>query len=125
MAYMNQERKKVIAAELKKVIPSAWKYSLGVSHHSTIVLNITAAPVDLLEGFRDDYSRKNRYAQVNEYYLDKNFDGKILKIMQDIKKALNAGNHDNSDVQTDYFDVGWYIDINIGKWNKPFTIVKE
>jgi hypothetical protein len=21
---------------------------------------------------------------------------------------------------TDYFDVGWYIDINVGKWNKPY-----
>jgi hypothetical protein len=34
---------------------------------------------------------------------------------------MNAGNHNNSDVQSDYFDVGWYIDVNIGKWNKPYV----
>jgi len=25
---------------------------------------------------------------------------------------------------TDYFNVGWYIDVNIGKWNKPYVIEK-
>jgi hypothetical protein len=35
---------------------------------------------------------------------------------------MNAGNWDKSDIQTDYFNVGWYIDVNIGKWNKPYTL---
>jgi len=25
---------------------------------------------------------------------------------------------------TDYFDVGWYNDIRIGDWNKPYQMVK-
>jgi hypothetical protein len=37
---------------------------------------------------------------------------------------MNGGNHDNSDVQTDYFDVGWYVDVNIGSWDKPYTLEK-
>ena len=36
---------------------------------------------------------------------------------------MDVGNYDNSDVQTDYFDTGWYIDINIGSWDKPYTVV--
>ena len=36
---------------------------------------------------------------------------------------MNDGNHDRSDPQSDYFDVGWYVDVNIGKWNKPYTLV--
>jgi hypothetical protein len=35
---------------------------------------------------------------------------------------LNTGNHDNSDSQTDYFDVGWYVDVKVGKWNKPYIV---
>jgi hypothetical protein len=33
-----------------------------------------------------------------------------------------VGNHDRSDSMTDYFDVGWYISINVGKWNKPYEM---
>jgi hypothetical protein len=35
---------------------------------------------------------------------------------------MMVGNHDKSDVMTDYFNVGWYIDINIGKWDKPYKV---
>ena len=31
---------------------------------------------------------------------------------------MNVGNHDNSDPMTDYFDVGWYISVNLGRWDK-------
>jgi hypothetical protein len=34
------------------------------------------------------------------------------------------GNHDNSDIQSDYFDVGWYVEVNIGKWNKAYDLQK-
>jgi hypothetical protein len=36
---------------------------------------------------------------------------------------MNDGNHDNSDIQSDYFDVGWYISINVGRWDKPYELV--
>jgi hypothetical protein len=34
---------------------------------------------------------------------------------------MNDGNWDKSDIQSDYFNVGWYVDVNIGKWNKPYV----
>ena len=37
---------------------------------------------------------------------------------------MNDGNHDNSEIQYDYFDVGWYIDVNIGRWNQPYQLIK-
>jgi hypothetical protein len=37
---------------------------------------------------------------------------------------MNAGNWDKSDIQTDYFDVGWYIDVNVGRWDKPYALVR-
>jgi len=36
--------------------------------------------------------------------------------------VMNTGNWDKSDIQTDYFNVGWYVDVNIGKWNKPYIM---
>ena len=35
---------------------------------------------------------------------------------------MMEGNFDNSDPQSDYFSVGWYTDINVGKWNKPYVM---
>lgn len=125
MAYMNQEKKAKIAARLKKVMPKGWKYSLAVRNHSSIVLTIKSAPVDLLEGYRKNLGdRMNgvNYMQVNHYHLYHGFEGKLLKKMEEIVMVLNTDNYDNSDIQTDYFDVGHYVDVNIGRWNKPFEV---
>jgi hypothetical protein len=37
-------------------------------------------------------------------------------------KNSTVKNHDNSDIMTDYFDVGWYVNIYVGKWNKPYNV---
>ena len=29
--------------------------------------------------------------------------------------------YDKSDAMVDYFDTAYYVDINIGKWNKPYV----
>ena len=137
MAYMNQERKAKLAANLKKVVPQGWKYSVSVQNHSTIVMTIASAPVDLIaeyvenvnQGHRavmnpDLYSIKQRpdYIDVNHYWIDKQFSGETLEIFKQINEALNDGNHDRSDLMTDYFDVGWHVDIRIGRWDKPFQV---
>jgi hypothetical protein len=33
---------------------------------------------------------------------------------------MNTGNWNRSDIMTDYFDVGHYIDLTFGTWDKPF-----
>lgn len=136
MAYMNQERKATIAAELKKIIPAGWKYSLSVRHHSTIVLTIAAAPVDFIAEANERnrkmaertggtfYEVKDSF-DLNHHHFDAADWPQSGKVMEKIIRALNKGNHDRSDLQTDYFDVGWYIDISIGRWNKPFQHIAE
>ena len=131
MAYMNQERKAKLAAKLKEVVPKGWKYSLRVRNHSTIVMTIASAPVDLMAEARrvtaDRQARRGEspsaylatHVSVNPYHPDMSFD-ESLPVIRDILAALNDGNHDRSDIQSDYFDVGWYVDVNIGTWDKPF-----
>ena len=128
MAFMSQENKAKIAAELKKVMPADWKYSLSVRHHSTIVLTISAAPVDLIAHMKMNSERgcnHKDYVQVNEYYLDRQFTGELLETFLAIRKALNTDNYDRSDIQTDYFEVGHWVNINIGRWNKPFQVIAK
>lgn len=126
MAYMNQEKKAVIAAEVKKVIPSSWKWSLAVHHHSTLILTISAAPVDLIrEHLPSEYINpdKDHYLQLNEFHLEHAYKGELLAIFTRIKDAMNTGNWDKSDIMTDYFNVGHYVNIHVGKWNKPFQVL--
>ena len=133
MAYMNQEKKAKIAEALKKVVPKEWKYSLAVRNHSTIVFTLRSAPHDILghvQRVRDKFSNEPKtyqrlpeitYTRINEKYLDHQFEGLLLRVFSQIADALNLNNHDNSDPMTDYFDVGHYVDLSIGQWDKPFT----
>ena len=137
MAHMSQENKKRIAEQLKKVIPDGWKYSLSVNHHSTLVLTISEAPIDLvleyhtrcreIERERNIFVEQSppTYCSINPYWLQDHFKGERLDQMQKILAVLNDGNHDRSDIQSDYFDVGWYVDVRFGKWNKPFKVTGQ
>ena len=137
MAYIGQEKKKAVAAELKAALKGTGiKYTLGIHHHSTLVIKIWEGPVDFIENYwvttQNDWKtaeyrqehkvEKPNYLDINEYWFQDHFTGKALEILTTIKRIMMKGNHDNSDPMTDYFDVGWYIDIKIGTWEKPYTV---
>lgn len=132
MAYVSQEKKVKIAAALKACVPAGWKYSLAVRHHSTIVLTIYQAPVDLvaianernaqLAQFRGDapYTIKG-YFDFRHHGFDAAQWGAAGVVLEAIIDALNTDNYDRSDTMTDYFNVGHYVDINIGRFDKHFV----
>ena len=139
MAYMNQERKQQRAPIIKAILKKyGVKGSLAVRNHSTLVVNIKSGKIDFIENFIEtdkagitgrkmaqdqiDYIRKNQSLDVNPYWYKEHFSGKAKSFLSELFPAMNNGNHDNSDIQTDYFDVGWYVDVNIGKWNKPYIV---
>lgn len=125
MAYMSQENKATLAAEIKKVIPQDWKYTLSVSHHSTLVLTITGAPVDLIaENLRPASNRQDEYLQLNTYHLHNEYESDLRDTFARIHTAMNVGNWDRSQPQSDYFDVGWYTRIQIGAWKRPFRKIE-
>lgn len=106
-------------------MPKDIKYSMSVNHHSSIVMTISKMPKWFVEGCVGDTKERvmSGYTTINHYWLEKSFEGAALKLLEKIKKAMNMDNYDNSDIMTDYFDVGHYVDINVGKWNKPAEIV--
>lgn len=141
MAYMSQEKKAKIAPVVKSILKKfGVKGSLSVRHHSTLVLNLKSGPIDFVENYIEtdsklfhggkmsedqiEYIRKNQSVDVNPYWFKEHFSGIALDFMKEVFVAMNEGNHDRSDIQSDYFDVGWYSDVNIGKWNAPYILVK-
>ena len=72
MAYMNQEKKKEIADLLKsKLKGKDIKYSLGVKHHSTIVMNIQGGGVDFIGNYNE--------VDNNGKELENGFEATVLK----------------------------------------------
>ena len=125
MAYMSQEKKAKIAPQVKAILKKYnVKASLAVSNHMTLVLNVKQGPIDFINDFGNSEDAAKFGIQVNPYHYKSHFTGKSVKFLEEVITAMNVGNHDRSDIQSDYFDVGWYVDVNIGKWNKPYALEK-
>ena len=110
MAYMNVEKKNELAPGIKKVLAEYGMKGTIAKDDYALNVNLKSGPID----FGTD--------SVNEYHIASHFTGVAKEFLLKLKDAMNVGNHDNSDITTDYFDVGWYIHINIGKWNKPYEV---
>lgn len=115
MAYISQEKKKELSPEIKAVLKKySFKGSIAVRHHSTLVVNVKSGPLELPHSVG--------YCQVNTYWIVENWSKSWSTFLLELKTAMMNGNHDNSEIQSDYFDVGWYVDINIGKYDKPYIV---
>lgn len=138
MAYMSQEKKAKIAAKIKPILKKyGVKGSLSVRHHSTIVLTLKSGKIDFIansnrvcsashyqvsNGFRPNTSG---YSDVNPYWFQEHYDGVALKFLKEAFAALKGADwYDRSDAMTDYFDTAYYVDLNIGKWNKPYIVTE-
>jgi len=132
MAYFNQERKAAMAPSIKAICKKYnVKASLAVRHHSTVCLNIKQGAIDFIgntnkvaeaRAHGQEWRKVEKSIDVNPYWYQEHFDGKALRFLKEVFAVLNGGNHDNSDIQTDYFDVGWYVDVNVGQWDKPYIL---
>ena len=137
MAYMSQEKKAKIAPVVKAICAKyGIKGSLKVRNHSTLCLTIKQGPIDFIGNSNrvcgNDHYQVSRgfrpntqgYSDVNPYWFRDHYDGEALDFLSEVLTAMNAGNQDRSDIQSDYFDVGWYVDVNIGRWDQPYALVK-
>jgi len=140
MAYMSQENKKELAPAIKVVLKKYnMKGSIAVQNYSTLVVNLREGKLDIIKNYDEnakinreavgDFEESNHettYLQVNQYSIDgyrPSYSGKVQSFLLELREAMMKGNYDNSDVMTDLFDVGFYISINVGKWNKPYKYV--
>ena len=136
MAYMNQERKQKIAQALKPILAKyKVKGSLSVRNHSTIVLTLKSGAIDFIGNSNrvcgNDFYQVQRgfkpttsgYDQVNPYWFQDHYDGKDKAFLTEAFKALKSADwYDESNAMIDYFNIAYYVDINIGKWDKPYIL---
>ena len=139
MAYISTDDVKHIRNELKKELPQ-YKFSVVRDHHSSVTISLMKGPAFNDYEYFDRYNNVTKTAnlsdgehhQINQYHLE-DFYGKenaeILSKIDTISRTAPAKNggkvwYNDSDIQTDYFDIAYYVHINVGKWNKPYEIVE-
>jgi hypothetical protein len=62
---------------------------------------------------------------VNPYHYEKHFSGRALEFLSEVIPAMYGPDYfDHSDSQSDYFHCSHYIDVSIGRWNRPYALVK-
>ena len=112
MAYISPERTREIKKQLSKEFP-LFKFSVKNDNHTAIRVRIEAGPVKFVD---------MAHSQLNHYYPGNYEHSDILKKMIAI---INQWNYDKSDIMTDYFDVGYYVTLEQGSWNKPYQWIAE
>ena len=139
MAYISTDDVKHIRNELKKELPQ-YKFSVVRDHHSSVTISLMKGPAFKDYEYFDRYNNVTKTAnlsdgehhQINQFHLE-DFYGKenaeILSKIDTISRTAPAKNggkvwYNDSDIQTDYFDIAYYVHINVGKWNKPYEIVE-
>ena len=131
MAYVSQERKAQIAPLVKAVLKKyRVKGTLSVQNHSTLVLTVKSGKIDFISNFTEtvknrsyDCNATRTNIDVNPYWFQEHFTGAAKNFLTEVFAAMkSAGWYDNSDAQVDYFDIAYYVNVNIGKWNKPYIL---
>jgi hypothetical protein len=142
MAYVSQELKSKLSPKIKAICKKhGVKASIAVRHHSTLVLNVKSGKIDFIENYiKTDadkvaankmspdtiaHIRKNQSLDVNTYWAHEHYSGKARQFLTEMISAMKGPEFfDHTDAQTDYFHCSHYIDINIGKWDKPYIVEK-
>jgi len=138
MAYINQETKSKLTPGIKAILLKyGLKGSLRIRNHSTLVLTIKSGKLDFINNSVDKLShasavnlpfasdsiaaiKKEQYINVNVYHIGTNFSGVCAAALSELRAAMSVGSWDRSDAQYDHFDVGWYVNITVGAWDKPY-----
>lgn len=137
MAYVSQELKKKLAPGIKAVLAKyKLRGSIAVHNNSTLVVNIKSGALNFIDNIwavaqdkhgpqRCGTREKPTYIQVNESRIHDNCTGVPRECLLALKTAMCEGNWDKSDIQTDYFNVGWYTNINVGSWDAPYILTQD
>ncbi len=131
MAYINQDEKKIIAAQIKPVLTKfGLKGTLSIRHHSKLVLTISSGKIDFIANYNAGTTRNDRYLpkidyiDVNEYHYKNILSDEALEALIELYSAMRIpGWKDETNLMTDYFHVTYYIDITIGTYSKPYKVI--
>lgn len=117
MAYITVAEVKNVRELLKEKFPK-FKFLVSGGNSLKLRVDIVKGPVDFTEVLGEWKS-----IGINEYHL--HLYGEHQELFEEILKVMKSQDwFDKSDSMTDYFNVAYYTDLSIGRWNKPYEMVK-
>jgi len=120
MAYVSKELKAKLAPAIKAVLKKYdMKGTIAVRNHMSLVVNLKSGAIDF-----DQYATGDDWHyQVNTYHVDRGWTGKAAEFLNELVAAMKGQEwYDRSDIMTDYFDTAYFMDINIGRWDKKYEV---
>ena len=136
MANMNQKLKAELAPGIKAVLKKyGMKGSIAVRNHMVLVVNIKSGKLDVMDNWYNavtkngvftvnsygDNIKKPEYLDVNQYWIDDQYTGIVKQFINELYDAMKGDKwFDKSDIQSDYFHTAYYMDVNVGDYNKPY-----
>ena len=139
MAYISAEDVNHIRVALKKEFPQ-YKFSVTRDHHLGVMIAFMKGPAFKDFEYFDRYTHETKigtlnedHHQINHFHLEDFYGKENAEILGKVSEIAHtapglAGGkkyYNNNDIQSDYFDVAYYVSIHVGKWNKEYEIVKE
>lgn len=137
MAYISQERKKERLPKIKAILESyGLKGTVGIRNHMTLRVTIRSGELDLVGMENEERTKKaeGRMAPWDKPILvtgdaftvntswTQDYENETLRnLFTELVQAMYGNDwYNNSDVQTDYFDIDFYLNLEVGEWDKPY-----
>lgn len=99
-----------------------YKFSVRVDR-SEINVKILSGPQEIRAG--KGLAKGNwQTIGITDFYRDWLSDG-AYKMLYDITQYAKSYNRSNTDIQNDYFDENFYFRLDIGAWDRPYTVTPE
>ena len=119
MAYISPEGTKSIRRELKKQLP-AFRFSVQNKDYMKAFISILSGP----ENFNLENGTIELHTPVQS---DNKAIQKIIEIAQNAPALADGGMpwYDDSDIQSDYFDIAYYYTIRVGDSNSEKPYIKK
>lgn len=121
MAYLSKEETKIIREKIKNQFGKDFKFSITNSHFTSINVNLMSSPID--------FPKEN--IQINHYRIEEslketpNMAEVFKKIFEIITSTKDYYDRNAGDPFADYGDQTFFINLSIGKWDKPYICTKK
>lgn len=117
---------KDIAQRIREYVKTSYpdcKFSI-TTHYASMCSEIRVA---LMSGPYAALANGKDHEGVNQYYVerDKELTDWARAVLLDVNDCIRSYHYDDCDGMIDYFNVNFYYDLAVGKWDKPYTVTNK
>lgn len=114
---------KEITAKIREYVKKAYpdcKFSVTFSSYS----GGSSIHVALVSGPYEALKTNAKHIQVNHYYVEREdrLTDWAKAVIMDVNDVIKSYRFSDCDGMIDYYDVNFWYDLDVGKWNKPYTV---